>query len=337
MNMEEVIKGLPDQIDHAGRLARSSGIRARDGEYSAVYVAGMGGSAIAGDILRDYAGSHMNVPLQVVRGYTLPGRPGGRILFVFLSYSGNTEEMLSLLDQAEGTNADIIAITTGGKLGERADAGGYPCLRIPDGYPPRGAVGYSFISLLHILSPFYPEVDVEGDVARTVELLRGLVPLYSSAEEGSPPRALAEKILGKVPVIYASAGLESVALRWKGQLAENAKVLALANVIPEMNHNEICGWQNNPEVLRGFHVIFLRDRGEHPRIAIRMRVTRDLIEPVAGGVTEVKSEGESLLERIFYLIYMGDFVSFFLSNFLNTDPMPVEKIDILKERLARSR
>jgi glucose/mannose-6-phosphate isomerase len=335
--MEEVIKGLPDQIAHAYQLAESAGIKARTGEYSAVYIAGMGGSAIAGDILEDYVSSHIKVPLQVIRGYDLKGHPEGKILFVFLSYSGNTEETLSLLDQAEGLNADIFMITTGGKLKARAVTRGYPVLVIPDGYPPRGALGYSFISLLYMLSSFYPEVDVERDVSRTVDLLRGLVPSYYSAGNNSPPYVLAEKIQGKLPVIYTSAGLESVALRWKGQFSENAKVLACMGVIPEMNHNEICGWQNNPEVLRSIHVIFLRDEGEHPRICVRMGVTRELIEPFASGVTEVKSVGKSLLERIFSLIYMGDFVSFFLSNFLDTDPMPVEKINILKDRLEQSR
>jgi glucose/mannose-6-phosphate isomerase len=335
MKMEEIIRDLPDQIFDAFELASSLGIRVKEDGYGAVYVGGMGGSAVAGDILRDYTGGEMTVPYHVIRGYTFPTPPPGKLLLVASSYSGNTEEILSLFDQAEHHGADICAITTGGVLKERAAAGGYPTINVPTGYPPRGALGYSFISLLCLLKSLYPGIDVDGDVKRTVDLLTGLKRSYSTQDVDCLPLRLANEFKGKLPVIYASSHMESVALRWKGQLSENAKVLAYHGLLPEMNHNEVCGWQNNPEVLKELHAVFLRDSDEHPRVRIRMEITREMIEPFAGGVTEIKTTGKSLLERIFSLIYLGDFVSLYLSYLLETDPMPVSKIDQLKERLAR--
>ncbi|OGF97640.1 MAG: bifunctional phosphoglucose/phosphomannose isomerase, partial [Candidatus Glassbacteria bacterium RBG_16_58_8] len=291
-------------------------------------------SAIAGDILRDYVAGEMTAPFRVIRGYTLPPNEG-RLLFIASSYSGNTEEIMALLRQAKERDADIYTITSGGALQEEARTHGYPLIPIPPGYPPRGALGYSFVSLLYLLRGFYPGVDVEADVEQTSRHLEHLAASYAEAGEGSPPFRAAREIAGKIPVIYAPSHLESVAVRWKGQLSENAKVLAFVGIVPEMNHNEICGWQNVPEALKKFYAIFLRDEGEHQRIGLRMGITRELVEPFAGGITEVRTTGKSLLERIFSLIYFGDFVSLYLSLILEVDPMPVGRIDELKRRLAQ--
>jgi glucose/mannose-6-phosphate isomerase len=333
--MEEIIQDLPDQIEAAHKLVDSCGIKIGSKDYRTVYIGGMGGSAIAGDILLDYVGHELTVPIRVVRGYNLPSSAKGKILFVASSYSGNTEEILSLLDNAEDKGVDICVITTGGLLGQRALARKYPTIIIPEGYPPRGALGYSFVSLLYLLNPLYPGIDMEDDLKRTIDLLSELKTSYAQRNDNSLPFKLAGSIGGKIPVIYASSHLEAVATRWKGQFSENAKVLSFLGILPEMNHNEICGWENNPEVLKKLHVILLRDEGEHPRIRARIKITRELIEPFSGGMTEVKSTGKSLLERIFSLIYIGDFVSFYLSCLLDTDPMPVRKIDTLKEKLAQ--
>jgi glucose/mannose-6-phosphate isomerase len=332
--MEEIIRDMPRQIRDAWERAGDGAPEIDAERYDAVLIGGMGGSAIAGDILRDCTRRGARAPIRVVRGYDLPAATGPRTLFVASSYSGNTEETLSLFEQAQRAGAGILAVTTGGTLRDLAESGGHPCVGIPAGYPPRGALGYSFVTLLRLLHPFYPDLDIERDVARTADLLDGLTPSYTADGPDSPPRRLAQALVGKIPVVYAPASIESVAVRWKGQFSENAKVLAFAGILPEMNHNEICGWQNNPEALRGMHAIFLRDGGEHPRVRLRMEITRELIAPSAGGVTEVRSSGNSLLERIFSLIYMGDLVSLYLSVFLGTDPIPVEKIDTLKGRLA---
>jgi glucose/mannose-6-phosphate isomerase len=335
LKMKKIIRELPEQIDRAYRNAVSQGIQVEHDDYGAVYVGGMGGSAIAGDILRDYVGDHLVVPYQVVRDYRLHAPPPGKALFVINSYSGDTEEILSLLDQAEDLDADILAITTGGILKARSEAKGYPTIIIPPGYPPRSALGYSFVSLLYVLHPLYPEIDIETDMSSTVEGLQKVSSLFSSESSDNPSLALAREIQGKIPVIYTSNRLQSIALRWKGQFSENAKVIAFQSLLPEMNHNEICGWQNHPDALKKLHAIFLREDGEHERIRVRFEVTKELIEPLAGGLTELKTRGKSLLERLFYLIYMGDFVSFFLARLLDTDPMPVEKIDLLKKRMAQ--
>ncbi len=334
MNMEEIVRDLPGQLARAYDVAQASGVAAKPEGCRAICVGGMGGSAIAGDILGDYVGTQLNVPLRIIRGYTLMPCADGKFLFVAASYSGNTEEVLSLLDQAESAGADICVVTTGGALKERADASGYPTILIPEGYPPRGALGYSFVSLLYLLRAFYPAIDTGLEVRKAAGFLEHLVSGFGSPAESSFPYKLAGDIKGMIPVIYASSHIASVAVRWKTQFSENAKVLAFLGLLPEMNHNEICGWQNNTEALKRMYVIFLRDEGEHPRVRQRMEITREMVEELSGGVTEVISSGNSLLERIFSLICSGDFVSFFLSRFLDTDPVPIEKIDSLKERLA---
>ena len=248
---------------------------------------------------------------------------------------GELEEVLALLEQVESTDADIFVLPSGGLLAERAVERGYPMIDIPPGYPPRGVLGYSFVSLLCLLRRFYPRVNIEEDRVRTADLLRRLRSSYDSPSRENEAFQLANGLLGRIPILYVPSHIESVAVRWKCQLSENAKVLAFVSVLPEMNHNEICGWENYPDTLKSLHALFLRDAGENPRMDVRMRITRELIEPVSGGVTEVRSRGKSLLERIFSLIYLGDFVTFYLSRLLDTDPVPVSKIDLLKERLSR--
>jgi len=337
MNMKDIICDLPGQLERAWLKAASLGVQASGNGYGAIYIGGMGGSAIAGDILSDYAGNSMTVPIRVVRGYTLPPSPAGRLLFLASSYSGNTEEVLSLLDQAEEAGAEILVATSGGILKQRAEDEGYPSIDLPAGYPPRGALGYSFASILFMLRRFYPALDVEGDLGRVSDLLKGLTTSYASGGEDSEPYRLANIILGRIPVIYVSSHIASVAVRWTCQFSENAKVLAFVGVLPEIDHNEISGWENYPGILKDLHVLILRDSGEHRRVAARMEITGDMIRPFSGGVTAVESIGKSLLERIFSLIYKGDFVSFYLSHLLDTDPMTVSKIDELKDRLLRIR
>jgi glucose/mannose-6-phosphate isomerase len=179
--------------------------------------------------------------------------------------------------------------------------------------------------------------ETERGIQETGALLDGLGRLCSSGpKRNNPAFAIAQKIQGKIPVIYSAADrFDTVNLRWRGQIQENAKHLAFGNLLPEMNHNEINGWLQPEEMVRNFIAIFLRDREDHERVQARMEITRKIVGRHAGGALEVESQGETLLARIFSLIHLGDWVSYYLALLNGVDPMPVPVIENLKKQLEK--
>jgi glucose/mannose-6-phosphate isomerase len=182
-----------------------------------------------------------------------------------------------------------------------------------------------------------PEID--ESVHETVELLKLLRNRYrlENPETANRAKALASSLHGKIVAIYGSSRItEGTAFRWRSQIAENAKNLAFHHVLPEMNHNELVGWVYPQDVLRSVGVILLRDREDHAQVQRRFDLTRELIESRAGVLHEVWSEGNTRLARLMSLIYLGDFVSLYLSYLNGVDPMPVKAIDYLKRELSSS-
>ena len=159
---------------------------------------------------------------------------------------------------------------------------------------------------------------------------------YSTIDDTKNPSIrLAQHIEGKIPVIYSSNDLlDVVNYRWRGQFAENSETLAFGNLLPEMNHNEIVGWRKNPEILRKFVIIYLTDREDNPRILKRMNIMKEIIRPYRDIELAVESEGNTKLERIFDLIYLGDWISFYLAIINKADPSEIENINILKNKLT---
>lgn len=314
------------------------------GKARRIVVLGMGGSAIGGDLLRSYIQSFPEaggVDIHVSRGY-VPPQVDAKTTVVASSYSGNTEETLAAYDVTRGAGQTLV-VTTGGRLNELADENRDKKILLPGGLQPRAALAYSFFPLLYNLAVrselFGAEVreETERGIDEAIALLEKLTKKYSAGPAGSNPAfALAEKINGNVPVIYsASDRLDTVNLRWRGQIQENAKHLAFGNLLPEMNHNEINGWQHPEEMVGKFFAIFLRDRDDHPRVAARIDITRRIIAKSASGTQEIRSQGESLLARIFSLICLGDWTSYYLATLNGVDPMPVPVIENLKKQLAK--
>ncbi len=343
-DMYSAIAGFPAQaaegIEIGGGAPKLSRAKARR-----IVILGMGGSAIGGDLLRSYIHSFPErdgVDITVGRSYDPPA-VDGRTLLVASSYSGNTEETLSAYEAARQRAGQVLVISTGGELVRRAMDNRDKVILVPAGLQPRAALGYSFFPLLHALAVgselFGSEVReaTEEGLRELAELLPKLVRKYGAGpKSGNTAFSLAEKIHGHVPVIYsASDRLDTVNLRWRGQIQENAKNLAFGNLLPEMNHNEINGWGHPAGLVGSFLAIFLRDAGDHPRVAARMEITRKIIGRAAAGTVEVKSQGESLLARIFSLIHLGDWTSYYLALLNQTDPMPVPVIENLKKQLAR--
>jgi glucose/mannose-6-phosphate isomerase len=332
------LEGFADQLRDAVAIGRGTPLSVSGDGITSVVVAGMGGSAIGGELAAGYLAGSMSVPLSVMRGYSLPAYVGPSTLVYVSSYSGNTEETLSGYAEARDRGARIVCSTTGGGVGSIADEHGHDVVRVPTGYPPRAALGFGLVPLLFVLGRLGLAPDPSDDIADAIETASthierlGLaVPLSENEAKG-----LASWLFGHVPVIYGSVPVTSVvANRWCGQLAENSKVVAHRNELPEMNHNEIVGWSGSRPVGGDARVVFLRDQDDHPRVARRAEITR---EAIAGGGTEVRdvvSRGETKLARLISLVQLGDFVSFYLAMLGGIDPTPVAPIDRLKKELTR--
>lgn len=300
-----------------------------------IVIAGMGGSGIGGDLVKAVVGSGFPCPIIVHRGYTLPAFVTSQTLFIAVSYSGNTEETLLSVEKAFAQGAKILAVTSGGKLKGFADAHGFPCLVIPAGQPPRASLGYLLMPILSVFARFgfIPDLNLQRDLEETVTLLASLATNFHPNNPENQPKQLAHALHGKLPVIYASQELEAIAMRWKGQMNENGKSLAYYSVYPEMNHNEIEGWKHPPALTQTCHVIQLRDPAAPSQTQRRMDITAELIQPHTDGITQVHSEGTSLLARLLSLVAIGDWTSYYLAILYQQNPTPVRRIEELKRRL----
>ena len=307
------------------------------GAVQRVIFCGMGGSAIGGDIVRAQLGSRLRVPFEVNRDYRVHGLLDRRSLVILSSYSGNTEETLSCLKQALAGDSPIVAITSGGKLGARCERLNIPVFRVPGGAPPRSVLGYPCALTMQILDGV--GVAPLPDLEKLADSLAGWAEplLPGSPTSANPAKQIAVRLHGRIGVIYGSAGrLSPVARRWATQLAENGKQLAFFSELPEMNHNEIVGWQHPAEVLPHFYPIFLRDGSDDPPIRRRFQLTAEALSSKAGQWEEVWAQGEDRPGRLWFLIQLGDFVSAYC-GFLNMeDPTPVEAIERFKKAIIQT-
>ncbi len=336
-NFLKLLVEFPQQVEDAIRIARSVEVKLNVRGIQNIVIAGMGGSAIGGDLLRSYLADKIRAPIFVNRHYSLPEFVGQNSLVFVSSYSGNTEETVAAHREATKRRAKIVCISSGGETASFAKRYRQPAVRIPGGYPPRAALGYSFFPMLIILDRLHLAKVAQSACKETVRLLSVLSERYGDVDSvNNFALDLAYRLKEKLPIVYCSTErFDSVNLRWRGQLAENAKVLAFGNVIPEMNHNELVGWRVLKDLMKNIAVVILRDKHDHRRVQKRMDITKNIVGEFSACVTEVQSEGRSVLARMFSLIYLGDWVSFYLAVLNGVDPTPVKVIDDLKAQLAK--
>jgi glucose/mannose-6-phosphate isomerase len=325
------------QLETALEIARSA-VFPSTPRIERVALLGMGGSAIGGDLVRAWLGPQLTVPFSVIRGYLAPPWVNAATLCIASSYSGNTEETLEALQDVRSRGAWCACITSGGELERIARREEFPLFPFPGGQPPRTALPFSFVGVLWVLAGAGliepPWAQVEGSLDWVRNRLRLLGPETSTRD--NPAKLLAQDLTGRIPVIYGSSGrCALLAKRWASQFSENAKVLAYSAELPEMNHNEIVGWEHPREVLAGLSPIFLRDHEDHPRVQIRMEITREILSSRAAPVLEYWSAGSGWLERLWSLVLLGDFASIYLALLNREDPTPVEAIESLKMRLKQ--
>jgi glucose/mannose-6-phosphate isomerase len=336
--MFRCVAEFPQQVEDALRIGASAPLTLTTDGVRSIVLTGMGGSAIAGDLLRSYLAEELRIPFLVNRSYSLPGLVDPNSLVIVSSYSGNTEETLASYHDAIRRKARVLCITTGGEVEHLALKHAHACIKIPAGLQPRAALGYSLFPLLLALSRAGFIRPRSADISETVSALKQKSQIYADLKSADNiALKIAKRLVGKLPVIYsASDRLDAVNVRWRGQICENSKHLAFGNLLPEMNHNEIVGWKVDRQLMKQMAVVFLRDIGTHPRVRVREEITKDIIRKKTSTVIEVWSEGTSLLARTFSLVSTGDWVSYYLAILNNEDPTPVTVIDALKGELAKA-
>ncbi len=335
-DMLKLLLSFPQQFEEALQIGKKFDHKFDPLKIEQLVFAGMGGSAIGGDLIIAILNEKLKIPASVNRNYFLPHFAKQSTLVIISSYSGDTEESISCYQDARDKKCQLVCLTSGGELQRLAQRDGVPVIIIPGGMPPRCALAYLSLPVLVFLINSGLVNLPETDFIETAALLKQKSISYAPQSPANLAVELAQKLVGRIPIIYCSSDLlPVVAWRWKGQLAENAKVLAFTNVFPELNHNEIVGWQQLPDLLQRFQVVYLWDRFDYVRNQAREKITREILEKVTRTIIELNTEGGSKLCRLFSLIYLGDMVSYYLAIENSIDPTPIEKIQALKEALKK--
>lgn len=303
------------------------------GPISQLIICGMGGSAVSGDYLSVYLKNKLRLPVIIQRNYDIPAFVSKDTLIILISYSGNTEETISCLVAALEKSAKIIGIGSGGTLEDFCLKHKFPFFPIPSGFQPRASFPLLFFPLLKILS----EMDLipldQSAIKETVSLFRQMRNEFQPEKptDVNQAKKIASKIHGRVPVIWSPFGC--VANRMKCQFNENSKILALAEELPELNHNHIVGWESWTED-NPFVIIAYRFQAEHPNVKLRYEISKEILREKVE-IIEIPARGTSLLAQLFSATYFGDYISMYLAILNNQDPNTVNNIDYLKKELEQ--
>lgn len=326
--MKTLVANFSKQLTEAIRIGNTAKLTPSKNKISNVLVCGLGGSGIGGSIVSELVAGNANVPINVTKGYFIPEYVNENTLIIISSYSGNTEETLNCMELASAKNAKIVSVTSGGKVQEISKAKGYDYIILPSGMPPRACLGYSLPQLFFILG-FFKIItnNYEAELESAIKLI--------DAEENNiiaEANNVAKKLKGKIPVIYATTYYEGVAIRFRQQLNENAKILCWHHIIPEMNHNELVGWTEKNEQLA---VLIFLDKEEYFRNLARVEINKEVIKNYAANITEIYSKGTTAIEKAIYFIHLGDWISVQLAELRGVDAIEVNVINKLKSALSK--
>jgi glucose/mannose-6-phosphate isomerase len=329
---------LPTQCRHSWQLAHMLDLTDAVHDIQSVVVLGMGGSAIAGDLVAGLVRGICPVPILVSRDYVLPAHVNSHTLVLGSSYSGNTEETLTAVEEAWEQDARLVVITTGGKLAAWAREREVPVLMYDYQAQPRAALGYSLCAVLGVLDSLglvpVSTVDLETAIAAMEQAGQNWGVDQPSAENLA--KQIAARLHGNVTVIYGADHLAAVARRWKTQINENSKAWAFWEELPELNHNAIVGYEHPAASCAQIHVVLLCSDLYHPRVRRRESITESLLTEAGVSWQAVDAQGDSKLAQLLTTVFLGDFVSFYLAMCNNVDPTPVGPIARLKADLAAS-
>jgi glucose/mannose-6-phosphate isomerase len=319
-------------------VQRAKQVSVEYGKPRHIVVVGMGGSAIGGEILRDWLLDELPIPIEVCRDYSLPAYANEDTLVFAISCSGKTEETLSAFVDAVKRGCKIITITSsGGHLLSFSEKLGVPHVTVPSELPSRVTLPYLFFPLPILLEKLGILQSREKEIQETIQSLKklGRENALETPTIENPSKKLALEIGETIPVVYGFRQYSAIARRLKTQFNENSKVPSKHDVFPELNHNEIVGWEASEPVTKRFSVLLIRDREEPPEIRHRIEATKSLVLHKAQKVLEVYARGESKLARIFSVLFVGDLASVYLAILRKADPTPVETITKLKEEMRK--
>ena len=303
-----------------------------------IVVAGMGGSGIGGELLKDWTRDRIAVPVEVCKEYSLPAYANKHTLVLVVSYSGETEETLSVFRDAIKRKCMIVCLSSGGKLHEFSEKLGFPHLLVPSGMAPRATLPYLFLPLIATIEKIGLISGFNDEMSETIRVLEQVSADYSpkTPSDRNFSKQLTVNINGTVPAVYGFGFYRTVAQRLKTQFNENSKNPAKWEFFPELNHNEIVGWEEAEQFKKCFSAIFVRDREESPEIRQRIEVTKELMGRQIKKLFEVQSRGESRLAKMTSVICTGDFTSVYLAVLRGIDPTPVKTITLLKQKLEQT-
>ena len=322
---------LPAKVD----VSRKVSVRYRKPRH--IVITGMGGSAIGGEILKDWLRDELPIPIEISSDYTLPAYTNKDTLVFAVSHSGATEETLSSFLDALRKECMIISITSGGHLLSFSERLKLPFVQIPEGLPPRAAIPFLFFPLPILLRKIGVLSNVKGEIDEAIGVMKTLGEANSLRipVKDNLAKKLALELMGTVPVVYGFRQYNAIAHRLKTQFNENSKVVSKYDVFPELNHNEVVGWQAPEALTRHFSIVIIRDRNEPAEMRRRIEATKSLALKGAKKVLEVHASGNGRLAKMFSVLHMGDFVSVYLAILQNKDPTPVNTIDAIKRELKR--
>lgn len=343
--MVDILKNFANDVKNAIELGQKAKQLPLQLFSKEIIVLGMGGSAIAGDTVRTITSAFEGFPyvIKVVRSYSFPKNVDPNALVVVSSYSGNTEETISAMYEAEEHCTNFLCLTTGGIVGNHAKEKGYPCITLPTGFQPRAAFAYSFFPLLLLLTEKTNNEELQQSIETALEEIVRILP--SLTERYQTPNAItndaysiASTLYNKLPFFFVNSDIyDTIQLRWRGQLQENAKMFAFGNVLPEMNHNEICSLVTENEHSKNIAIVLIRDGMDHPRVKLRFDAFSSILdETLQSKIITVYGEGNHLLTRIISLVHLGDWISFHCAMLRNEDPSPIPLINALKNLLSNA-
>lgn len=319
-NFRKLILDFPRQFSVGMKAAKNIFLK----RPKKIFIAGMGGSVLSGEILKIYfENAKIKFPLFLHRDYQLPYLAEKKDLIIAISYSGNTEETISAFNEALKKKLKLVAITSGGKLSDLCQKNKIPLVLLPSGIPPRLSLGYQFSALLKIMINLEIAPDCSDQILNLEKKLKPRV----LENQG---KILAKKLINKIPLIYSSWRNFALSYIWKIKFNENSKTPAFANFFPELNHNEMVGFEKN---LKKFYFLILKDQNDHPRIKKRMDLTSEILKAkgLEGEILEIK--GENFFEKIFSNLILADWVSYYLAIHYGIDPTPVKIVEEFKKKM----
>jgi glucose/mannose-6-phosphate isomerase len=329
------ITGLPEQLKNAWDLGNRLPLPGFE-PFDRILIAGMGGSAIGGDLLASYVADMAALPISVHRDYDLPAWAAGKkTLVIASSHSGNTEETLSAYEQARINKCQLMCVSTGGALAKKAAADGTPIWQFDHKGQPRAAVGYSFGILLALLARLGMIPAQEEVILSTVETMKQLQKTFAMdvTTTKNPAKRLAGQLQNRWVTVFGCGRLAPIARRWKGQISEVAKALAQFEFLPEANHNTLAGLVNPEVLIPGTVALFLRSKFDHERNQLRTELTRKSFMLEGFNTDLIEAEGETALAQMWTSLLLGDYAAFYLAMLYEVDPTPVEMIENFKKEM----